>query len=242
MDSFTLETPQFQGPLEALLDLIEARKLSVSQVSLAEVCDAYLAYIERLPELPVAETSQFILVASTLLLIKSRSLLPTIEVSDEEEESIQELERRLAQLRVYRDAAKLLRKEWGRKPYFLERRAPARLTVFAPADTSLSVIQAAAHRLLASIPSPEKLGQAVVAPVLRLEEVIGSLKERLGRGLRTRWSELSRNLSRHDAIVQFLAILELVRHGHASVTQDKLFSDISIEGDGGEESVPRFGF
>jgi segregation and condensation protein A len=75
-DAFALETNAYKGPLETLLDLIESRKLSISDISLAEVADSYLAYVENLPNLPLAETSQFVLVASTLLLIKSRSLLP----------------------------------------------------------------------------------------------------------------------------------------------------------------------
>jgi len=240
IDRFTLETPVFQGPLETLLDLIEARKMPVSEVSLAEVCDAYLAYVEKLPELPLGETAQFILVASTLLLIKSRALLPTLEISSDEEENIHELERRLAQLRIVRTAAKLLRKEWERAPLVVERRAPARLAVFAPAESSIALAQTAIQRLLQTLPQPEKMAEAVVSPVLKLEEVISGLKDRLSRGIRTRWSELVKSASKHDAIVQFLAILELVRSGSASVTQEKLFSDIAIEAEGAS-GVPRYG-
>ena len=106
-ETFSIETEHYAGPLETLLDLIEKRKLSVSKVSLAEVCDGYLAYVEKLPELPLSETSQFVLVASTLLLIKSRSLLPTVELSDDEEQSIEELERRLQRYAWIRKASKL---------------------------------------------------------------------------------------------------------------------------------------
>jgi len=94
MERFSVETEAFSGPLEALLNLIEDRKLAISEVSLAEVTDAYLAYVEKLPGLPLGETAQFILVASTLLLIKSRTLLPTLTLSDDERESVQELARR----------------------------------------------------------------------------------------------------------------------------------------------------
>lgn len=239
-DPFTLETPVFQGPLETLLDLIEARKMPVSEVSLADVCDSYLAYVEKLPELPLGETAQFILVASTLLLIKSRALLPTLEVSSDEEGNIQELERRLAQLRIIRSGAKLLRKEWGRAPLITERRAPARLAIFAPGEVSITFLQTTIQRILQTLPQPEKMIEAVIAPVLKLEEVITSLKDRLSRGVRTRWSELVRSASKHDAIVQFLAILELVRSGSASVTQEKLFSDIAIEAEA-VPGAPRYG-
>src|SRR3990167_342562 len=118
-ERFTLATSAFEGPLEALLNLIEERKLSISGISLSEVTDAYLAYVEKLPELPLGETAQFILVASTLLLIKSRTLLPMLSLSDDERESVEELERRLARYALFRKAAKLLRKEWGRAPLLL---------------------------------------------------------------------------------------------------------------------------
>ena len=239
MTSFALDTQNFQGPLDALLDMIEARKLSVSSVSLAQVCDAYLAYVERLPELPLGETAQFILIASTLLLIKSRSLLPTLELSEDERESVEELERRLARLKIVRAGANILKKEWGRAPLTFARRAPARPAIFSPADTSLGLIASAIGRLVQALPVPEKLVEASVAPVLALEEVVINLKKRLASAVRTQWSELIRGASKHDAIVHFLAILELVRSGSASVTQEKLFSDIMIEAE--TSGAPRYG-
>ena len=228
-DKFNVTTRDFQGPLEVLLDMIEGRKLSVSDISLAEVTDGYLAYVEKLPELPLGETAQFILVASTLLLIKSRTLLPTLELSENERESVQELERRLARLRLVRQASKLLRKEWGRAPLMLAKRAPIREKIFAPADASKETILASIQRLVSILPKPEALAQAAVAPVLALEEVITQLKDRLTKALKTKFSELTKSRDRSEVIVYFLAMLELVRHGNASVTQERLFEDITIE-------------
>ena len=228
-DAFSIATPTYEGPLEMLLNLIEERKLSISEVSLADVTDAFLAYIEKLPELPLAETSQFILVASTLLLIKSRALLPSLELSDDERESVDELERRLARYSVIRKAARLLRKEWGRSPYRFAKRAPARAPIFTPAECSISLVFAAAERLLGTLPKPEELARTAVAPILALEDVIVHLKDRLTRAVRSRFSELVQSKDRSEVIVYFLAMLELVRSGSLSVTQDKLFEDIEIE-------------
>ena len=226
---FAIESPVYQGPLETLLSLIEDRKMSISDLSLADVADAYLAYIEQLPELPLGETAQFILVASTLLLIKSRALLPTLELTESERDSVEELERRLARLQIIRRAAKGLRKEWGSAPMLLAHRAPLRPAIFSPAEASISTIAAVAQRLVNLLPKPEKLAEAAVAPVLALEDVIKSLKTRLSSSIRTRYFEITKNASKHDAIVYFLAMLELVRSGVASVTQEKLFEDIEIE-------------
>jgi segregation and condensation protein A len=238
-DRFSVDTSGFQGPLEALLDLIEERKLSISDVSLAEVADAYLAYIEKLPELPLAETSQFILVASTLLLIKSRSLLPTLTLSEEEKESVEELERRLARYAIFRKAAKQLRSEWGRSPLYLPRRAPLRPPVFSPAESSIENIFAAGVRLMNLLPRPEQLAKAAVAPILALEDVIVNLKHRLTTAFKARFSEITKSKDKHETIVYFLAMLELVRNGSASASQEKLFEDITIELE--NTGVPRYG-
>lgn len=237
---FTIATQSFEGPLEALLNLIEARKLPVSEISLAEVADAYLAYIESLPSLPLGETAQFILVASTLLLIKSRSLLPILELSTEEKESVEELERRLARYARIREAAKLLKKHWGTAPLYFAKCAPEREALFSPAETSVSTIASAAERLVRALPKPEALAKAAVAPVLALEEVIVSLRDRLTRAFRASYKELTEGKHKEDRIVFFLAMLELVRHDNASITQDKLFGDITIEL-AGVTGMPRFG-
>ncbi len=239
-ERFNLETEAFQGPLEALLDLIEERKLSISEVTLADVTDSYLAYVEKLPELPLGETAQFILVASTLLLIKSRTLLPTLTLSEDERESVDELERRLARYAVVRKAARGLRKEWGRAPYRFPKRAPLRAPVFNPAEATVDTISGVLQRLISLLPKAEALVEAAVAPVLALEDVIVSLKARLSTAFKTQFRELTKSKDRHEVIVYFLAMLELVRNGSASVTQEKLFDDITIESEG-VEGAPRYG-
>lgn len=238
-EKFEIATPAFAGPLEALLNMIEERKISVSDISLAEVTDAYLAYVEKLPELPLGETAQFILVASTLLLIKSRALLPTLELSEDERESVEELERRLARYALYRKAAKLLKEQWGKAPLFLARRAPLRTPIFSPAEASVSLIAEAAARLVRILPKPEAMARAAVAPVLALEDVISQLKTRLTTAFKARFSELTKSRDRHEVIVYFLAMLELVRSGSASVSQEKLFEDITIEIE--NIGAPRYG-
>lgn len=239
MGEFNVATELFKGPLEMLLTLIEDRKLSISQVSLAEVTDAYIAYVEHLPELPLGETAQFIVVASTLLLIKSRTLLPTLDLSEEERESVQELERRLARYKVVRNASKRLRELWGVAPLMFPAHTPASPHVFVPGITSLAGLQEAAQRIVSLLPKPQKLAQAAVAPVVALEEVIANLKTRLTSAFRASFAELTKTKPKGEVIVHFLAILELVRSGSASATQDDLFTDILIESE--LTGLPKYG-
>ena len=238
-ERFSITTETFSGPLDALLNLIEERKLSISQVSLADVTDAYLAYVEKLPSLPLGETAQFVLVASTLLLIKSRTLLPSLSLTEEERESVEELERRLARYALVRKAARGLRKEWGSQPLVFAKRAPLRTPVFSPGEISLKAIAELAHRLVNILPKPEALARAAVAPILALEDVIVQLKHRLTQAFKAKFSELTAKRGREETIVYFLATLELVRAGSISATQEKLFSDITLETEA--ESLPKYG-
>lgn len=238
-ESFSLSTETFEGPLETLLNLIEDRKMSISDISLAEVTDAYLAYVEKLPELPLGETAQFILVASTLLLIKSRALLPSLELSEDERESVEELERRLTRYALIRKSAKLLRGEWGKNPLLLAHRAPLCPPVFSPGSTTVPSIASAAQRLVSILPKPEALARAAIAPILALEDVIASMRTRLSTTIRASFRELTKSRDRHETIVYFLGVLELVRAGSASATQEKLFEDITIELE--NVTAPRYG-
>ncbi len=239
MPQFSISTPAFSGPLEVLLNLIEERRVSISDVSLADVTDAYLAYVEKLPSLPIGETAQFVLVASTLLLIKSRALLPTLELSQEERESVEELERRLARYALIRKSARSLRKEWGKNPLLFPRRAPMPEPVFAPGKTTLQLVQAAAMRLVSILPKMEETAKALVAPVLALEDVIVRLEKRLVAGMRARFSELTKSAGKHEVIVYFLAMLELVRGGSVSATQERIWSDITLEAE--SLAAPKYG-
>ena len=233
--AFNVATGTYSGPLEALLSLIEERKLSVSDVSLAEVTDAYLTYVEKLPELPLSETAQFILVASTLLLIKSRTLLPSVELSLEESQSIEELERRLARYATIRKGAKLLKRDWDVARLLFPARRPTMLQSmgvgpkFKPGAIILSALVGAMQRIVGTLPKPGKMAEASVAPILALEDVVMKLRSRIAGSIRATWSDLTKKAGRHELIVHFLAVLELVRSGSISATQEKLFSDILLE-------------
>src|ERR1035437_5139128 len=92
---FQIKMAGFEGPFGLLLNLIEKRKLFINDVSLSVVTEDYLSYMNKLGGLPPMEVSSFILVASTLLLIKSKSLLPNLDLTIEEEGDIRSEERRV---------------------------------------------------------------------------------------------------------------------------------------------------
>lgn len=92
---FTVKLDRFEGPYTKLLSLIEERKLSITEISLVSVADDYIAYIKSLDQKDVVDISQFIVVASTLMLMKAKSLLPGVVYIDEEEKQVHDLEHKL---------------------------------------------------------------------------------------------------------------------------------------------------
>src|SRR5258706_1534126 len=116
--TYQIKIASFEGPLGLLLGLIEKRKLHINDVSLAQVTEDYLAHINKLGGLPPSEISSFILVASTLLLIKSKSLLPNLDLTSEEEGDIRSLEERLRLYEIFTKLAGNIKNNFGKKIIF----------------------------------------------------------------------------------------------------------------------------
>lgn len=238
--AFTVKHEQFEGPLDLLLDLIEKRKLFVNDVSLAKVADDYIAYVQNTGEFPVADSAHFILVASTLLLIKSKSLLPTLNLTVEEQASIHDLEARLKIYERMRDLAQKIKPLFGQSIMY-PRGDRKQEPVFSPdADMTVTNIFAAAGRVLSNLPKKEFLPKVVVDKVISLEVMIESLTRRVSESLKMSFREFSsaHKAEKVNVIVSFLAMLELVKQGVIDVTQEKHFDDIHMATE--QVGVPRY--
>src|SRR3989344_3794745 len=108
--TYIMKQEKFEGPMELLLELIEKEKLSISEISLAKVADEYISYVKGLEKIDPEELAEFLVVAAHLMLIKSRSLLPQLKLTEEEEGSIEELEKRLKEYQRLRQLAGELKK------------------------------------------------------------------------------------------------------------------------------------
>ena len=229
---YNVNTTVFQGPLGLLLSLIEKRKLFISDISLAKVTDDYIEYVKSIQNFPIAESAHFILIASTLLLIKSKSLLPTLDLTMEEESSIEDLEKRLKLYKHIKDLSIHIKNRFGREIMF--EKIPNRNIepVFSPEkEITVSGVFISIREVLKNVPKVEKLASVVVKKVLSLEEVIVKLTERVKSSLKMSFKSFSGigKEEKVNVIVSFLAMLELVRQGVIAVTQDKMFDDIDME-------------
>src|SRR3989338_131489 len=118
IQSYSIKTTGFEGPFGLLLELVEKRKLFINDVSLAEVKEDYLKYINNLGTLHPSEASSFLVVASTLLLIKSKSLLPNLALTDEEEGDIKNLEERLRLYELFMKLGGNIKSNFGKRVIF----------------------------------------------------------------------------------------------------------------------------
>jgi segregation and condensation protein A len=239
--SFTVKTTTFEGPLDLLLDLIEKRKLFISDISLAKVTDDFIAHIRQFENMPMGESAHFILVASTLLLIKSKSLLPDLSLTEEEKGDMQDLETRLKIYQSVKEASKHVQKLFGDQMIFTQSASRPVQPVFAPApEFTLEKALYSLKDLINRLPKKENLPKHVVQKVVSLEEMIGNLTTRITSGLKMSFNQFTKDHkeNRVHVIVSFLAMLELVKEGIVHVTQENQFDDIVMETK--EVGVPRY--
>lgn len=228
---FAIKTEQFEGPLELLLELVEKRKLLINDISLAEVTDEYMARVGEMQEQSLPNTAQFITLAATLLLIKSKSLLPVLDLTEEEEASIEDLEDRLKRYQLFREIAADIHAIFGKNIQFEPEYVPPREPLFAPDSfCTQTELAEAMQRVLTELPKTETKPTAQVRPVISLEEMMNTLQKRIEKQMTTRFSEIRSKETEHkNVIVGFLAILELFKQGNVLITQVNRFDDIEIE-------------
>jgi len=231
---YNVKTHIFEGPLDTLLSLIEKRKLFINDISLAQVADDYIAYIKSLENFPIADSAHFILVASTLVLIKSKSLLPNLSLTEEEQHNIEDLEARLREYQKYKALSVHLKERFGIHTEYLRLPSKDKVIVFTPdKQTNVARIREIISSVIAQIPKKEFVPKAVVQKVISLEEMIENLTKRITGSLKMSFKDFS-GIGKEDkvtVIVSFLAMLELVKQGIIQVRQDKDFQDIHMETD-----------
>ena len=242
MDSeYQVKTHIFEGPLDTLLTLIEKRKLFINDISLAEVADDYIAYIKSLDDFPIADSAHFILIASTLVLIKSKSLLPTLTLSPEEEQNIEDLEARLREYQKYKSLSRHLKERFNINVEYLRQPSKEKIIVFAPdKNVSVNKIGETIRSIILQIPKKEVVPKAVIKKVISLEEMMENLAKRITENIKMSFKDFAGvgKTEKVNVIVSFLAMLELVKQGIIQVRQDKSFHDIEIENQ--TVSIPRY--
>jgi segregation and condensation protein A len=240
---FRVELDLFRGPLDLLLYLVRKSELDASEIALAAVTQQFLDHMAIVEKIDVDAVGEFLEIASTLIEIKSRLVLPgEDEVEDELQDPRQELVRRLLEYKQYRDAASMLEersREWRECYPRLASDLPARQ--LAPDEQPVQEVElwdlvSAFGRVL-----KEKHGRSGPESI-RYDETpihvyMQRIDARLRREHRVAFTDFFDAAVHKSALVgMFLAVLELVRHHHACAAQPEIFGEIWLEP--GEAELP----
>lgn len=232
---YTVRTESFEGPLDLLLYLIRKNEVDIYNIPIAAITRQYLDYIELLKELNLDIAGEFLVMASTLVQIKSRMLLPLPEPEEAEQEEADprtELVRRLLEYQRYREAAERLAEcELLGREVFARKFTPPEFSglqpLTAPLEVELFELIEAFRGLLAKVPESaiHEVGAEGMTIADRINEILDLIK---GKDAVTFERLFIAPLNREYIIVTFLAILELCKLGMIKLLQANSFGVIWI--------------
>lgn len=250
---YNIKIDAFEGPMDLLLHLINRLEIDIYDIPMAEITDQYLGYIHTMQHLELDIASEYLVMAATLLAIKSKMLLPKHEdepIIDENDESFEldprdELVEKLLEYKKYKHAAltfKMLEEERS----LMFTKPPSDLSEYVKEAASeqqnlditlydmLGALQKLLRRQKLQKPLHTRVTKQEISIEKRMEEIVSELKLIKGR---KNFYELFTEPVKGHIILTFLALLELMKKNEVKVEQEKSFSDIWIAAKDGVEPV-----
>lgn len=230
---FEVKLEAFNGPLAKLLELIEERQLEVTKVNLAQVTADFIRYVETLgSQVEPAILSDFVVVAARLLVIKSKVLLPSLELSQEEESDIIDLEHRLKVYREFKAASEHIKTLWNKKEVAFTKPLLASLgdtSFFYPSkQVTTERLESAMISLFSVLQGLVPETKQIKMTVVTLQEKIAELTERLSKATAFTVKGKAGKHEKQEIIVLFLAVLHMLAARTLNVEQSDMFSDIVV--------------
>lgn len=227
-----IKTSQFEGPLDLLLQLIEQQQMDVSTFALANVTEQFLGYVRSLQEKNPVDLADYLAIAAKLLVIKSKSLLPTLDLGVEEEEAAFDLTTQLLMYKKYKEVAKYFKKldsrrrqSWTREPDFSDQ-----ITFLPDPDITPAVLSGSLRAIASELKEIVKLPQQVMKEVVSISDKIAHLQQLISDKVETSLSAILKDAkSKTEVIVTFLALLELTKQKILVVEQTGIFAEITIK-------------
>ncbi len=227
-----IKTAQFEGPLDLLLQLIEQQELDISTVALANVTEQFLAFVKNIQQKNPLNLADFLVIAAKLLVIKSKALLPTLDLGVEEEETAFDLTQQLLTYKKYKEAAKFLKKLDARRQQSWSREADfSDLVTFLPdPEVTVNTLAQSLQQVAVELKEIVRLPEQVMQEVVSISEKINHIQKLIGTTIETSLSSLIKEAkSKTEVIVTFLALLELTKQRIVTLEQNELFQDITIK-------------
>ena len=227
---YKVSIEHFEGPLDLLLQLVEQNELEISKISLASVADQFVKYMQA-QAVPPEELADFLVIASKLVYLKSQLLLP--DFKDQTMEEGPDLEAQLRQYQLFVAAARQIDLIWKKgKRAYAHGIAPARRreTKFVPpTNVDAKLLLDLMKRVIARIEPIVRLPKAAIKRAIsiheRIRDLFGKIRDHATVSFR---AFLKGAKHKEEAIVSFLALLELIKQRFVMVDQKDLFNDIDI--------------
>ena len=233
--NFDLKIDNFEGPLDLLLHLIKESKMDIFNIKIEEITDQYLLFLEQQESMNLEIASEYLVLASELLEIKSKLLLPNEKLDEEEElDPREELIQKLLDYQAYKEITKTLKeKESIRKEIYTK--APSNIDNYLSNDTMLNTdvtlddlidaFQKFLERKKESKPLSTKVTQNEISVSSRREDISRLLKKKK----KVSFFELFPIVTKEYVVATFLAVLEMAKNKELMITQNEAFDDIICE-------------
>ena len=228
---YEFKSEQYSGPIEKLLELIEEKKLEITQLNLALITADFLTYLTTIEKQAPGILADFLAVASRLLLIKSKALVPNLVLEQEEEEEIRDLEKRLKIYQEFKAARNYLKNLWQEQPLVFSREflAASGKLFYPPKNLKPTDLKVVIERLLAELRKIVYETKDFKIEVINLEEKMREFLERLKTAQAVNFGKMTDSQSRAEIITCFLVVLHLIKDQLINVEQGEHFSEITIE-------------
>lgn len=236
-NKYAIKLENFEGPLDLLCHLIDKNKMDIYDIKLSEITDQYIAYISQMEEMNLEVTSEFLIMASTLLYIKSKNLLPT-EVEDERELTEEELLQRIIEYKKYKEISKKIREfyEQNSKRYFklqenielpkqkLEREYKKETII----ELYTKIVENNKNRLNQNAKNIEKIA---ITDTYTVGSKVKEMFRELLRKPKFIFNKLYKvsESNKNEVVTAFTGLLELSRRSKVITSQEELFGDIVVE-------------
>jgi segregation and condensation protein A len=227
-----IKVQQFEGPLDLLLSLIEEQKLNITEIALAEVTEQFLQYIKQLEKIDATSLADYLSIAAKLLVIKSKAILPSLEVEPEDEDIALDLTEKLLLYKQFKEVGKHLKKLDSRRRQSFTRTLmfSERISFSPDENVSTDILRSSVLKIIHSLRELDNLPKAQIKEAISIQEKIDHLQVVLSEKIETKLSDLlASTKNKPEMIITFLALLELIKQKVFVVEQETLFTDITIK-------------